>query len=354
MYNTRDYTLKILEKFSMKIIIDCAGNDLGTAVAVRGAALSLKKFDDFSLVLCGRREEIEKELSKHIFDSSRVEILEAEDVISNDESPTEAVKNKTNSSLVRAFDFLKTSSDASGLVSLGSTGAVLAASFIKIGRIKGISRPALCPILPTKNGGQVLLIDSGANVDCKPINLQHFAIMASSYAKIFLEIEEPKVALLNIGVEDKKGNEFTHECFELLKNSPINFVGNMEARDFLSGNYDVVVADGFDGNILLKATEGSALFVMDNLKKEVMSRFLSKIGALFMKKSFKKLKDTLNYNNHGGAAFLGIKKVVIKGHGAGDENAFLKSILQARTLIKHDLCSNIETELSKLEVRKGD
>ena len=219
---------------------------------------------------------------------------------------------------------------------------------MKIGRIRGISRPALCPMLPTKTGGKVLLIDSGANTDCKPINLCHFAIMASIYAKEFLNIEDPRVGLLNIGTEDKKGNEFSHQCFELLKKLPINFVGNMEAKDFLSGNYDIVVADGFDGNILLKSVEGAVKFVMSELKKNIKESFISKIGALFMKGTFNKMKETFNISNYGGAAFLGVKKLVVKGHGASDALAFEKAILQVMTLAKHDLCKKIEEEVKKL------
>lgn len=332
----------------MKIIVDCSGNDLGSPVAVQGAVIALKKDADFSVILCGKKEEIESELSKHQFDKSRVEILDAQETITNEEVPTEAVKTKINSSLVRAFDALKQNEEIVGLVSNGSTGAVLTASFLKIGRIKGISRPALCPILPTKNGKKVLLIDSGANIDCKPINLSHFALMATTYAKAFLNIKNPTVALLNIGTEDKKGNEFSHECFALLKQTPVNFVGNMEARDFLSGKYDIVVADGFYGNILLKATEGSVLFVLDSIKKEIKSSFLSKIGAIFMKKTFKNLKNNLNYNNYGGAVFLGIKKIVVKGHGSSDETAFAKSISQVRTLAKADLCAHIEEQIKNM------
>ncbi|NCB48454.1 MAG: phosphate acyltransferase PlsX [Clostridia bacterium] len=338
----------------MKIVVDCSGNDFGSPVAVKGAVLALNENSDFSLILCGKKEEIESELLKYKFDKSRIEILDAQDVITNEESPTEAVKAKIESSLVRAFDALKQNEEVEGLVSCGSTGAVLTASFLKIGRIKGISRPALCPILPAKDGKKVLLIDSGANVDCKPINLSHFAIMASSYAKAFLGIEDPKVALLNIGTEDKKGNEFTHECFALLKQTPVNFVGNMEARDFLSGKYDIVVADGFYGNILLKSTEGSVGFVLQNIKKEIKSSFLSKIGAVFMRNTFKKLKNTLNYNNYGGAIFLGVKKIVVKGHGSSDAIAFSKSISQAFILAKAKLCNQIEEQILNIGEKLDD
>ena len=185
-------------------------------------------------------------------------------------------------------------------------------------------------------------------MDCRPEYLAHFALMGSAYMQT-MGVEDPRVALVCVGDEDKKGNELTHEAFKMLKDKPINFVGNMEARDFLSGNYDIVVADGFYGNILLKSVEGTAKFVLDSLKKEIKSSFWSKIGALFMKKSFKNLKGTFNHNAHGGAAFLGVKKLVVKGHGASDSLAFLKSIEQVITLHQKEYCKHIEEELLKVE-----
>ena len=332
----------------MKIVVDCHGNDLGSTVAVQGAVKAMDKDKDLSILLCGNSEKINKTLQTLKHDESRVEVFDAPDIISNEESPTEAVKQKTNSSLVKAFELLKSRDDVGGLVSCGSTGAVLTASFLKIGRIRGISRPGLCPVLPTKNGKQVLLIDSGANVDCKPINISHFAIMGSSYAKAYFGVENPRVALLNIGVEDKKGNAFCHECFELLKQTPVNFVGNMEARDFLSGDYDVVVTDGFYGNILLKSIEGASKFITTMLKKEIKSSFWAKIGALFMGGTFKRFKNKMNYNNYGGAAFLGIKKPIVKGHGAADALAFEKCILQVKAMADKGLCEDIEKGLSAM------
>ena len=332
----------------MKIVVDCHGNDRGAKVAVEASVKVVNEHDDISIVLVGVEEELKHILSLLDYDENRIEIYPASQIITNEESPTEAVKKKKDSSLVRAFEKLKEDKEVVGLVSCGSTGAVLTGAFLKIGRIRGISRPALCPMLPTKTGGKVLLIDSGANTDCKPINLCHFAIMATSYAKAFLGVENPRVALLNIGTEDKKGNEFTHECFKLLKEMPINFVGNMEARDFMSGKYDIVVADGFYGNILLKSVEGTARFVMGELKKGIKDSFWSKIGAVFMKSTFNNLKELFNINNHGGAAFLGVKKLVVKGHGAADSVAFEKCILQVKTLAEYDLCKKIETEVRAL------
>ena len=332
----------------MKIVVDAYGNDLGPIEPVKASIQAVNKYNDLQIILVGQEEELKSLLQQYEYDSTKIEIINAKDVISNEEVPTEAVKSKPNSSLVKAFDTLKQNENIVGLVSCGSTGAVLTSAFLKVGRIKGISRPGLCPILPTKNGKKVMLIDSGANIDCKPINICHFALLASSYAKALYDIENPKVALLNIGTEDHKGNEFCHQCFEELKKMPINFVGNMEARDFLSGNYDIVVADGFYGNILLKSVEGTASFVINELKQSIKSSFKSKLGALLMKKSLKNLKEKLNYNNYGGAAFLGVKKLVVKGHGASNSLAFLKCIEQVRILSNKNYCEEVEKELSNL------
>ena len=336
----------------MKIVVDAFGNDLGPIEPVKASVEAVNKYEDLKIILVGKTEELSSLLQQFSYDKDKIEIVEAPEIISNEEAPTEAVKSKPNSSLVKAFDTLKQQEDVVGLVSCGSTGAVLTSAFLKIGRIKGISRPGLCPILPTKDGKTVMLIDSGANIDCKSINICHFALLASSYAKALYNIENPKVALLNIGTEDHKGNEFCHECFEELKKMPINFVGNMEARDFLSGNYDIVVADGFYGNILLKSVEGTAQFIVNELKQNIKSSFKSKIGALFMRKSLKKLKAKLNYNNYGGAAFLGVKKLVVKGHGASNSLAFLKCIEQVRTLHNKNYCEEVEKELSKISEGK--
>lgn len=339
----------------MKIVVDCHGSDLGAKVAVEGSVKAINENEDLTVVLCGVEEEIRHILSNLDYNENQVEICPATQIIYNTESPTEAVRKKKDSSLVRAYERLKEDKDIVGLVSCGSTGAVLTGAILKIGRIKNISRPALCPILPTANGGRVLLIDSGANIDCKPINLAHFAIMATCYAKAYLNIDNPRVALLNIGVEDKKGNQFSHECFELLKTAPINFVGNMEARDFLSGNYDIVVADGFDGNIMLKSVEGTASMVLGEIKKGIKNSFMARIGALFMKRTFKDLKNTFNTSNYGGAAFLGVKKLIVKGHGASDALAFEKSILQVKTLANFNLCKSIETQVALLgDLNGGD
>ncbi len=255
----------------MKIVVDVYGGDYAPSEILKGAVMALNCEKPISLVLTGKEEEIKKELALLACDMSRVEILNADEVITNDDVPTAAIKNKKNSSLVVALNALKAREDIVGLVSAGSTGAVLAGGIFLLGRIKGVSRPALAPLLPTVTDGNVLLIDCGANVDCKPVNLVDFAVMGSEYMKCVCGVESPRVALLSNGVEDKKGNELNKEAFPLLKAADINFVGNMEARDCLSGNYDVLVTDGFAGNIALKSLEGSAVSILSVLKSEIKS-----------------------------------------------------------------------------------
>ena len=334
----------------MKIVIDTEGGDYAPYEAVNAAIIASDLYDDLHIILTGRKDKINEVIAESEYIGNTIEVVDCDEIITNEDVPTEAIKKKTNSSLVKAFDILKSDDEVVGLISAGSTGAVLTGAFLKIGRIKGVSRPALCPVLPTENGGKVMLMDAGANVDCKPINICHFALMASAYMRKVCDIENPRVALLSIGTEDKKGNEFTHECFEELKKLPINFVGNMEARDFMSGKYDVVVTDGFNGNILLKSVEGTATFIMKQLKQQFTSKLKNKIGAMFLKKSLQELKNKLDFNNYGGSPFLGAKKLVIKNHGASDHNAFLRSIEQVILMAESDLSGTIEREIAAITV----
>ena len=259
-----------------------------------------------------------------------------------------AIKLKKESSLVKAFDFLMADEDAKGFVSAGSTGAVLVGAFMKVGRIKGVSRPALAPILPTAKGNGVVLCDCGANVDCKPVNLVHFAIMGRAYAQAMLGVEEPRIALLSNGVEDHKGNELCHEAFELLKaEKGINFVGNCEARDILSGDYDLIVSDGFNGNIALKSAEGAATTILGAIKEGVYGGGLrAKLGGLLLKPVFKNVKKRMDYNAHGGACFLGVNKVVVKSHGASKRKSIAASVLQAKSLAEHNTPENIRAAIT--------
>jgi len=336
----------------MRTIIDAMGGDLAPEQIVIGAVNAINQDKDIIAVLVGNEDKIKPILSTLEYSKSQIEIIDAKDEITNDESPTMAIKLKKDSSLVKAFDALNSMEDAGGFISAGSTGAVLVGAFMKVGRIKGVSRPALAPLLPTYKGNGVILCDCGANVDCKAINLLHFAIMGSAYARASLSIENPKVGLLSNGAEDHKGNELCHEAFELLKGcEEINFVGNCEARDMLSGDYDVVVSDGFNGNIALKSAEGTANMMLNLIKDGVYGGGLkSKLGALLLKPVFKGIKTKMDYNAHGGACFLGVKKVVVKAHGASKAKSITAAIFQVRDLAKANICEKIKEGVDKIKV----
>ena len=331
-----------------KIVIDAFGGDNAPVEIVKGAIEFINEVNDVDVVLVGKEKEISMELSKYDFDMNRVTIENANDVIDNNETPTVAIRQKKDSSLVKAFDYLNEHDDAVGVLSAGSTGAVLTGGFLKIGRIKGVQRPALCPLIPTQNGGKVALCDCGANMDCKPQYLLQFAIMASEYMKNVVGIENPRVGLLNVGTEDHKGNPFTQEVFALLKDcADVNFVGNMEARDAMSGKYDVVVADGFNGNVLLKSMEGTALSIVNILKDDIKSHKLSMLGALFMKGTFKRLKKVLDYHSSGGAILLGCKKLLVKAHGSCTAVSVKACLYQINDMHKSNIIGLISEKVTK-------
>ena len=338
----------------MKIVVDAYGGDNSPIAMVKASIRAVNEFKDLEIVLTGKENELRNCLINNNYTGNKIEIINADDVITcDDENPAMQIKKKPNSSLVVALDILKKYDEVVALVSAGSTGAVLSGGFLKIGRIKGVSRPALAPTLPSKNDERgVVLLDCGANADCKPINLCHFALMGSIYYKQMFGVENPKVALLSVGTEDAKGKELTKEAFKLLKKLPINFVGNMEARELISGKYDVIVSDGFSGNVALKATEGAALFVLNSLKEFISSSTKAKVGYLFMKDALKKLKMKLDYHQHGGSLFLGCKKNILKAHGDSDENSFFYCIKQAMQISQNDINSKIEEELEKLNLEE--
>lgn len=327
----------------MRIIVDAMGGDNAPEEIVLGAVDATVSDKDVSITLVGDEDKINAVLCECEYDKARISVIDAKDVITNDESPTMAIKLKKESSLVKSFDALNSDSEAGGFVSAGSTGAVLVGAFMKVGRIKGISRPALAPVLPTLKGNGVVLCDCGANVECKAVNLLHFAIMGKAYAQAMLGVKEPRIGLLSNGAEDKKGTPLNQEAFALLKEEEgLNFVGNCEARDILSGDFDVVVSDGFSGNVALKSAEGTANTMLKLIKEGVYSGGLrTKIGALLLKPVFAKVKKKMDYNAHGGACFLGVNKVVIKSHGSSKRKSICASILQAKSLSQSGVCQKI-------------
>lgn len=338
----------------VKIVVDAFGGDYAPVEVVAGAIEAVNNNDKIVVVLSGKEEVLKEELSKYKYNEKQIEIINADEVIDNNESPTVAIRTKKNSSLVKAFDYANEHEDAVGVISAGSTGAVLTGGFMKFGRIRGIHRPALCPVFNSATGSTLSICDCGANMDCKPEYLEQFAVMASAYHNI-LGNKKPRVALLNVGTEDHKGDTLTKEAFALLSNNKdINFVGNMEARDMMKGEVDVIVADGFAGNVLLKSTEGAMKCILKSLKKEIKSRFISKIGALFMRKTFKNLKGRFDYKDKGGAVLLGCKKLLVKAHGNSKSVSFTACIEQMYSMHKGKLIAKITDKLGKSSIGENN
>ncbi|MBR7140658.1 MAG: phosphate acyltransferase PlsX [Clostridia bacterium] len=334
-----------------KIVLDTFGADRGVSVVVEGAVDALEKYPEVTLVLVGDSDIINAELSKYKYDTERIIVEDAKETITNEESPTVAIRAKKNSSLVRALEITKADPEVVGMVSAGSTGAVLSGGIFKVGRIKGVLRPALCPVLPTLPGGRVCLVDCGANMDCKPEYLAQFALMGVEYMKS-LGIENPRVGLVSVGVEDKKGNDLTHAVFKMLKKMPINFVGNMESREALSGDYDVLVTDGFVGNVLLKSIEGTAKMMSTLLKREIKVSTRAKIGyALFMKGAMNNFKASMDYHAFGGAVFVGVEKIIVKSHGSSKASSITASVGQVVQMNSLNFITNIKQAIASVDVK---
>ncbi len=334
----------------IKIIVDCFGGDHCPQAPIEGALKAMATYPDLYILLTGDEAILQKELEGKTYDKSRLEIVHAPEVIGCDEKPTDVVRLKRNSSMMKGIILLRDRDDIAALVSTGSTGALVTGALVRLGRIPGVIRPAFCPLLPTMDGGIVGVCDSGANVEVTAAHLRQFAIMASLYLENVYGVSKPRVALLNVGKEAEKGDEIRQEAYKLLQDTPsVNFVGNMESRDLLSGSYDVVVADGFSGNVLVKTTEGTALELLKKLKKEIFSKTLYKLGALLMKRMFADMKEFMNYQNYGGSVLLGTSKVVVKGHGSSKAVAVEKCIEQAYRMELSRLSDKIEAEIVKYE-----
>ena len=334
----------------IKLVIDCFGGDHSPEANIEGALIALEEYKDLELVLTGDEAIINEKLKGKKYDASRLSVIHAPEVIGCDETPTVAIKQKKDSSLMRAVELVRYDESVHGIVTIGSTGALIAAATLRIGRIQGIKRPAFCPILPTMKGGIVGVCDSGANVDVSVDMLRQFAMMGSLYLESAFGIERPRVALLNIGAEDTKGDELRKAAYPALAAmESINFSGNMEARELLSGDHDLVVTDGFAGNVLIKSTEGACLEMLKKLKRDIMSRTVNKIGALFMRRMFAEEKDFMDYRNYGGSVLLGCKKIVVKGHGSSNDKAVAKCIEQAYKMQTAELSERIRRGAEALQ-----
>ena len=330
----------------MKIFVDAMGGDFAPQAPVEGAIEALRRYPQIEVVLAGVIPEIEKYLVNCDDVRSRIELLDAPEVITNDESPVMGVRRKTNSATVKGMLALR-DKEVDGFVSAGSTGAVLAGGMFRLGRIPGIERPALAPLMP--NGkGHFLLIDCGANVDCKPEYLVQFGMMGSAYMQGVMGIENPRVGLINIGAEAEKGNALVKETYPLMEKAPYLFVGNVEARDVMADTADVMVADGFSGNLILKNTEGVAMALLKIIKSEMMADTRGKIAGLIGKPAFRRVKKLMDYTEVGGAPLLGVQGAVVKAHGSSNGHAFSCAIGQLVKMIEGKVVSIIEKGVESL------
>ncbi|HHV39577.1 MAG TPA: phosphate acyltransferase PlsX [Tepidimicrobium sp.] len=326
----------------MNIIVDGMGGDKGPKEVVKGCIDAIEELD-VGIIIAGKRDIIEGELLKYSFPKDQISIIDADEVISNDEEPTLAIRRKKNSSMVVGMRALA-EGKGDGFLSAGSTGALLAGGLFIVRRIKGIERAALTTVYPTTKGIS-LLLDAGANTDCKPQYLEQFAVMGSIYSEKVLGVKEPKVGLANIGTEEGKGNALAKESYNLIKELDLNFVGNIEARDLPKGLVDVIVCDGFVGNIILKLTEGMAMSIFSLLKDEFSKSLKSKIGALMLKQQLKSFKSRTDYREYGGAPLLGVRQPVFKAHGSSDALAIKNAIRQVKAFVDGDIVNIIDENI---------
>ena len=328
----------------MRIAIDAMGGDHAPKEAVLGAMEAVKQYPDIEILLVGDESKIKEYLVAH----ERIEVLHTEEQILAEDEPVRAVRRKKQASMVLAAQQVA-DGKADACISAGNTGALMAAGLFVVGRIKGIERPALAPTLPTLNGDGFLLLDVGANADARPEHLLQYAIMGSIYAEKVRGIDKPRVGLLNIGTEDKKGNELTKAAFGLLKDAPINFIGNVESRELMNGVADVVVTDGFTGNMVLKTIEGTAMSMFKMIKDAMMSNMKSKVAAALLKPQLMEVKAKMDYSEYGGAGLFGLKAPVIKAHGSSDQKAFVSAIKQTKTMVQFNVASTIQTYIETKE-----
>lgn len=324
----------------MKLAIDAMGGDNAPEEIVKGAMKAISHYNDLNITLIGD----EKKIRQYLTNDERISIIHTEEIIEATDEPVRAVRRKKNASMVlMAKEVSEGRADA--CISAGNTGALMTAGLFIVGRIDGIDRPALSPTLPTLNKKGFLMLDVGANVDAKPEHLLQYAIMGSIYSEKVRGITNPRIGLLNVGTEDKKGNELTKQAFDLIKATDLNFVGNVEARDLLEGVADVVVTDGFTGNVALKTIEGTALSMFSMLKTAFTSNLKSKIAAGLLMPQLKVIKKTMDYSEYGGAGLFGLKAPVIKAHGSSDENGLFSAVRQTYDMVEKDVAGTIRLTL---------
>ncbi|MBQ1945848.1 MAG: phosphate acyltransferase PlsX [Clostridia bacterium] len=328
----------------MNIYLDAMGGDNAPKCTVEGAIEALRADKELKITLAGDLKKIEPLLIGCDDVKERIALEHTSQVITNHDAPVMAVRQMKDSAVVKGMLAVRDKT-ADGFVSAGSTGAVLAGGMFRLGRIDGIDRPALAPLLP--NGRDFfLLIDCGANVDCKPEYLRQFGIMGDAYMRCVRGLKQPRVGLINIGAEAEKGNALTKEAYPLMQDAPFHFVGNVEGRDITADVADVCVADGFSGNLILKFMEGVAGTLMGIIKEEIMSDTRSKLGGLVAKPAFRRVKKRMDYTEVGGAPLLGVKGAVVKAHGSSNAHAIACAIRQCTTMVRENVAGAIENALT--------
>lgn len=332
----------------MRIVVDAMGGDRAPAVVVEGAVQAARDLG-LEIVLVGQRGAVQAELDRYDTTGLRLTVHDASQVIEMHEHPAAAVKAKKDSSMVVGMELVKRH-EGDAFVTAGNSGGALAAALFRLGRIRGIKRPALSTVFPSETPqGRCFLLDVGANTDCKPEFLVQFALMGSVYAERVLGVPNPRVAIVSNGEEEGKGNQLVQDTVPLLKASPLNFVGNAEGKDIPRGLADVIVTDGFTGNIIIKLSEGISKFLLDLLKEEITSRNVSKVGALLAKPAFDEVKSRLDYREYGGAPLLGVDGVVIVGHGRSDALAIRNTIRVAAQTVENGVRDAIKQGLERYQ-----
>lgn len=328
----------------MIIALDGMGGDHAPGEIIKGALESLAAFTDIHIHIYGDEVAMAPYLQQH----DRLKVIHCTEVIEPEDEPVRAIRRKKDASMVRMAQAVKDGEAGAG-VSAGNTGALMAAGLFIVGRIDGIERPALAQALPTVDGKGFVLLDLGANADAKPSQLGQYAVMGSIYAEKVRGISKPRIGLLNIGTEEGKGNELTKAAYDVLKEAPINFIGNVEARDLLTGAADVVVTDGFTGNMVLKTLEGTAHGFFTMLKEVYMTSMKTKLSVALVKNELGDLKKKMDYAEYGGAGLFGLNAPIIKAHGSSNANAIYNAIRQARTMVEFDVSGTIRETIGKEE-----
>ena len=335
----------------MRIILDGMGGDNAPLEIVKGAVEASSKIDH-QIVIVGREDEINAELAKYNYDESKIQVVHTSEVIENEDSPVKAIRRKTDSSMVKGLTMLK---DGEGdlFISAGNTGAYMAGSLLILGRIPGVDRPAIASIYPIAGGAlPSIIVDAGANSECRPSNLLEFAIMGSLYMEKVMDRKNASVGLVNLGIEENKGTTVTKAAHKLLKEADLNFIGNVEARDVPKGACDVIVCDGFTGNIILKLTEGFAWNLLKTMKKKFTDGISAKMGAVLLAGKVKEIKDEFDYSEYGGAPILGVNGHVLKIHGSSGSAAVRNAIIKGIPYAQENVVGRITSAMEGIDVEE--